>query len=219
MTPIDQLIRSPRLPQFVRELEHILKEERRRRRRFFKEVREDQKAEFINGEVIMHSPVGLEHNEVSMNLVALMRAYVQRNSLGVVGHEKLLISLTRNDYEPDICYFVADKAKKFKRDQNKFPAPDLIVEVLSKSTERFDRSIKFDDYAAHGLSEYWIVDPRKKTIEQFLLAADRYELAVKMHDGVIQSQAIKGFAMPVGAAFNAGENMKALTAMMAELHD
>ncbi len=43
--------------------------------------------------------------------------------------------------------------------QSKFPAPDLIVEVLSESTEANDRGIKFEDYAAHGVVEYWIVDP------------------------------------------------------------
>ncbi|HTW95638.1 MAG TPA: Uma2 family endonuclease [Tepidisphaeraceae bacterium] len=216
MTLIEQMVRSPRLPQYVRELEDILDAERRKRRKFFDEIREDQKAEFINGEVIMHSPVGLKHNAVAIRLLRLISSYVEQNSLGVVGNEKLLVSLTRNDYEPDICYFAPDKAKKFKPDQNKFPAPDLIVEVLSKSTERFDRSIKFDDYAAHGVSEYWIVDPRKKTIEQYLLSGGRYELALKIEDGVIQSRAIKGFEIAARAVFDARENLKALAAIMAK---
>jgi Uma2 family endonuclease len=213
MTLLEQLTHSPRLPQYVRELQDILDAERQKRQRFFEDLHEDQKAEFINGEMIVHSPVGFEHGEVSMNLGALLRAYVQKHSLGVVGHEKFLISLTRNDYEPDICYFAPPKAARIKPNQNKFPAPDLIVEVISKSTERIDRTIKFDDYAAHGVGEYWIVDPRKRTIEQYLLSSGKYELAVKVKDGALRSRAIKSLEIPVRAAFDSRENYKALAAI------
>ena len=40
-----------------------------------------------------------------------------------------------------------------------FPAPDFAVEVLSPSTQKNNRGIKFDDYALHNVSEYWIIDP------------------------------------------------------------
>jgi len=36
---------------------------------------------------------------------------VEKNNLGFIGHEKILIALTRNDYEPDICYFGASKIR------------------------------------------------------------------------------------------------------------
>jgi hypothetical protein len=122
----------------------------------------------------------------------------------------MLISLTRNDYEPDICYFGQAKAAALKPRQMRFPAPDLIVEVISPSTEKIDRTIKFEDYAAHGVDEYWIVDPRKKTIEQYLLATDRYAVAAKSRGGKLKSRAIKGLEIPVRAAFDAGENLRAL---------
>src|SRR4051812_42245508 len=119
------MLHSPRLPQYLRELEDILDDEKERRRKFFEEVREDQKAEFINGKVIVHSPVAIEHNEVSVNLLRLMGTYVDMHQLGGVGHEKLMISLTRNDYEPDIVFFKTAKSREFKAGQMKFPAPDL----------------------------------------------------------------------------------------------
>jgi Uma2 family endonuclease len=208
MTLLEQ--NSPRLPQYVRELEEILEAERERRQRFFEELREDQKAEFINGEVIVQSPVRLEHEDASSNIHVLMKTHVRQHSLGYVGHEKMLISLTRNDYEPDICFWGTAKSRKFKPRQMRFPAPDLIVEVLSQSTERIDRTIKFEDYAAHKVSEYRIVDPRKRTIEQYLLNGTKYELALKVKDGTVRSRAIKGFEMPARAAFDAQENQRAL---------
>ena len=114
----------------------------------------------------------------------------------------MLIVLTRNDYEPDICFFRAEKAANFTPDQSKFPAPDLAVEVLSESTATVDRGIKFEDYAAHGVGEYWIVDPVAETIEQYLLQEGVYRLAVKVKTGTIASAVVTGFEIPVRAVFD-----------------
>ena len=114
-----------------------------------------------------------------------------------------MISLTRNDYEPDICFFKKEKSAKFKEGQKLFPAPDMVVEVLSRSTEKFDRGIKFEDYSFHNMQEYWIIDPRQKTIEKYLLKNKQYELDEKVHNGnIISSTVIKGFSIPARAIFN-----------------
>ena len=139
-----------------------------------------------------------------------MRAFVRQHSLGYVGHEKMLISLTRNDYEPDVCFWGTAKSREFKPRQMKSPAPDLVVEVPSRSTERIDRTIKFEDYPAHNVDEYWIVDPRKRSIEQYLLSGKKYELALKVKDGRIRSRAIKGFEVSARAVFDPQENQRAL---------
>ncbi len=52
-------------------------------------------------------------------------------------------------------------------EQMKYPAPDFIAEILSPSTESVDRITKFEDYAAHGVAEYWLIDPAKKIVEQY----------------------------------------------------
>ena len=163
----------------------------------------------------MHSPVKLEHEKTSTRLCLLLSAYVETNSLGYVSHEKLLISLTRNDYEPDICFFDLTKADKFKPGQMRFPAPNLIVEVLYPSTEQIDRVIKFEDYAAHAVSEYWIVDPHKRAVEQYLLNGDAYKLAFKGRAGTLKCRAIKGLEIPVRAAFDSRENLRALRKILA----
>ena len=68
---------------------------------------EQQKVEFINGEVFMHSPAKIRHTEVIKRLVFLLGIYVDRGELGWVGFEKCLICLTRNDYEPDVLFLRA----------------------------------------------------------------------------------------------------------------
>ncbi|MBL7064197.1 MAG: Uma2 family endonuclease [Anaerolineae bacterium] len=211
---MQQLVRSPRLPVHVRELQSLLQAERARRERFYKEMSEEQKVEFINGEVIVQSPAKLRHTTASRNLLTLLHIYVSKHNLGLVGHEKVLVTLTRNDYEPDIVYFGPEKAQSFTPDQMKFPAPDLVVEILSPSTENNDRGIKFLDYAAHGVAEYWIVDPDAEMVEQYVLEGEIYRLRVKTDTGVIRSLVIEGFAILARAVFDETENIAVLRAML-----
>lgn len=205
-----QLLESPKLNVVFAQLQRVVSEEQARREHFHATLQEDEKSEFINGEVIVQSPVKLRHNLASHNLAMLLSAYVRKHGLGLVGHEKLLIALTRNDYEPDVCFFAADKAGALQPDQMIFPAPDFVAEVLSPSTEAIDRGVKFEDYAAHGVSEYWIIDPDNERVEQYLLESDLYQLAFKADSGVVRSRAVAGFAVPVRAVFDAGENLAVL---------
>src|SRR6185437_7020409 len=127
---IDQLVHSPRLEMYMMRLNSVLADERGRRQRFYDEMDESIKQEFINGEVIVHSPTKWKHGEVREALATLLRTYALNRKVGRVGSEKTLISLTRNDYEPDICFFSVEKASRFKPHQMQFPAPDLAVEIL-----------------------------------------------------------------------------------------
>ncbi len=208
----DRLLRSPRLPFYLRRFQTVLEAERARREQFYEEITEDQKVEFINGEVVVQSPVKLRHSQASDNLFTLLSAYVRRHQLGMVRHEKVLVTLTRNDYEPDICFFKRERAQKFSPEQIKFPAPDFVVEVLSPSTEEIDRGVKFEDYALHGVAEYWIVDPDRETVEQYALreGAEAYELRVKVQDGRLHSVAVEGFSIPVQAIFDNQMHLKTL---------
>jgi Uma2 family endonuclease len=214
-TVLDPLIQSPKLPLYIRRLEAALAEEQLKRARFYDTVREGEKTEFINGEVIMHSPVRLSHNDASFGLAQLVAAHVDPHKLGKVGHEKLMISLSRNDYEPDVCFWSKEKASTFTADQMRFPPPDFVAEVLSDSTERTDRGVKLEDYAAHGIAEYWIIDPEAQTVEQYLLKGDAYTLAIKTTDGTLKSQAIPGFVIPARAIFDPIERQRALRALLA----
>ncbi|MBC8111123.1 MAG: Uma2 family endonuclease [Verrucomicrobia bacterium] len=83
--------------------------------------------------------------------------------------------------------------------------------MLSKSTEKTDRGIKFEDYAAHHVYEYWLIDPKKQFIEQYQLYQGRYEILGKINIfGSIKSITVKGFEIPVKALFDEQENLKTL---------
>jgi Uma2 family endonuclease len=214
-TALTHLAASPKLVLYLREIERMLADEQRNRERFYNTITEQQKAEFINGEMIMHSPVKKMHNDACSLLLNLVANYVRVHQLGFVGFEKILIALTRNDYEPDVCFFGQHKARTFTPDQMKFPAPDFIAEILSPSTEANDRGVKFEDYAAHGVQEYWLLDPQTATIEQYHLVDGAYQLVLKSNNGTVTSIAIAGFVVAVRALFDEQENLRALQALLA----
>jgi Uma2 family endonuclease len=85
----------------------------------------------------------------------LIDTFVGIQELGTVKNEKCLCVFPRNDYEPNIVFFGREKADGLLPDTLKFPVPDLIVEVVSSSTEDRDRGVKFEDYEASDVGEYW----------------------------------------------------------------
>jgi Uma2 family endonuclease len=99
----------------------------------------------------------------------------------------------------------------------RFPAPDLVVEVLSKGTAQWDRGVKFTDYAANGVAEYWIVNPGKQTIEQYILDPDmeEYTLADTFSgQDELASQQVVNFRVPALSFFDEPSNMTALAILL-----
>lgn len=208
---VEQALQMPDAVLFAQKLESALKAERKKRQHFYKIVEENKKMEFINGEIVFQSPVKKQHNSATKLLCLLVQTFVAKHKLGFVGIEKIMVSLTRNDYEPDICFFGNEKAKDFKKNQVQFPAPDFVVEVLSDSTEKTDRETKFQDYAAHGVQEYWIIDAEKEIVEQYFLQDERYELLLKAKDGHIEGIVLIEFKIPIQAIFDEQINLETLT--------
>ena len=214
---IQQIMRDPSAAIIVRRVQDMLDEERDRRHEFYEWVTPDVKAEFINGEIEIHSPVMKRHHDAATALWSLLHHYSLKHDLGYVGIEKLMISLTRNDYEPDICFFKKATADQFTDDQVLFPTPDFVVEILSKSNQKNidrDRKIKFEDYEQHQISEYWIVDPEEQTVDQYQLRNGQYELLLKSKEGQIHCAAVSGFQIPIPAIFDANVNAEVLKTLL-----
>jgi hypothetical protein len=81
-TVLDELYVSPRFPQVLADLQAYMAKERARREKFYAELTEDQKAEFVNGEVIVHSPARVRHLRVRHHLHTLLYEYVEVHQLG-----------------------------------------------------------------------------------------------------------------------------------------
>jgi Uma2 family endonuclease len=213
-TLVEPLRHSPQLVEAVALLSRQIEEERARRNRFYEEMTPEEKIEFIDGEVVLHSPARNRHLDATARLSRLIGTWVSLKGLGTLKIEKCLCVFPRNDYEPDLVFFGKEKATTLVPDTMKFPIPDFIVEVLSESTEARDRGVKFEDYAAHGVGEYWIVDADRETVEQYLLGESGYELRVKSATGTLTSEVIEGLVVPVRALFDEAENLAIIRGWM-----
>jgi len=211
---IEQIKASPLLPEIIQEGQAALLREHALRLKFYNDITPEYKWEFINGEVIMHSPALSRHLMATKRLFRLMDHHCLTQRCGEVHVEKAMTSFPRNDYEPDISFFGMAKASLITPDTLRFPIPDLIVEVLSPSTEVRDRGIKFADYAAHGVREYWIVDPLAETVELHRLVGTEYAPAQRQSDGLLGGDALPGFQISVRAIFDDQENLQALRQLM-----
>jgi Uma2 family endonuclease len=201
MLVFDEILQSPNLREIIDELEAAWADEQKRRHEFWADIDENIKAEFIMGEIIYHSPIYGRHWMASSNLTRRLLPFVYDQDLGKIAYEKVMIRLTRNDYEPDICFWKKERTLDFGKKQSAFPAPDFIIEILSDSTKERDYGIKMTDYALHGVQEYWIVDTDAQTVEQYLLEKGTYQLAQKLKEGKLSSEVINGFVMNVSEIF------------------
>ena len=215
---IREILKSAKSHQHLETIQQALADEAKRRQDFYNWIDETAKAEFIQGKIVIHSPVKDEHWKVSDLLSSIISVYARRKKLGRIGVEKVMVSLTHNDFEPDIVFYKKEKAETFSEGQVLFPTPDFVIEILSKSTARIDRTVKKEDYAAHGVQEYWIIDPVKQVVEQYLLpvTTDTAYFLPKIysiHDE-ITSAVIEGFTIPVSAIFDADSNDTALEKLL-----
>jgi len=128
----EQILERPDAVLQMEKIQTALADEKRRRHEFREWITENVKAEFINGQTVIHSPVKRRHWKVTDLLSRILSVYVSLKKLGAVGTEKVMIALTRNDYEPDLCFFSKEKSDLFEDEQVLFPAPDFVVEILSK---------------------------------------------------------------------------------------
>jgi len=211
---LEQVMQLPTLPEFVAELDTRLAAERERRRQFYAEIPDGAKWEFINGEIVMHSPDMVRHMAVRRNLESLLWNHVNLHTLGTVLAEKGLCVFPRNDFMPDVIFFGPEKAATLQPKQLRLPVPDFASEILSDSTAGRDRGVKFRDYEAHGVAEYWLVDADAETLEQFLLRDGAYALELKSGNGRVRSRAVAGFEMPIRVLFDPVENLAALRTLL-----
>jgi Uma2 family endonuclease len=141
---------------------------------------EDERYEIIDGEAYMMAPPSRIHQEISGNLYYALRDFLNGKTCKVYAAPfsvRLFPAADKSDgtvVEPDITV-VCDPAKLDDRGCN--GPPDLIIEILSPSTARYDRVVKFNIYREAGVREYWIVDPAARDVFTYVLKNGEYMAA------------------------------------------
>lgn len=134
---------------------------------------EERREELIGGKVVMMAPASAEHVYTAGSIYNIFKNYLKGKNC-IPFSDGLLVHLTDDDkFVPDMMV-VCDRSK-IKSD-GVHGAPDLVVEVLSPSTAKDDRTRKKEVYEACGVPEYWLVSPTDKSIEVYLLESGKYTL-------------------------------------------
>ncbi|MCD9020628.1 Uma2 family endonuclease [Cohnella silvisoli] len=106
-----------------------------------------------------------------------------------------------NILQPDILY-IRKGNKEIIRDGYVFGVPDLVVEILSDSTARNDKTIKKATYERFGVREYWLADPVYRLVDQFALIEGEYRLlATWTEEDRLVSSAVPCLAIELSAVF------------------
>ncbi|MEB3219491.1 MAG: Uma2 family endonuclease [Nostocales cyanobacterium 94392] len=130
------------------------------------ELESNVKCEYIDGYAYAMAGANDAHVTVSGNLFALLRSHVRGSGCRVfISDMKARIEQINRYYYPDVMV-TCDERDKENTTEKKFPC--LIVEVLSDSTEAFDRGDKFADYQLlETLQEYVLINVKRQRIECF----------------------------------------------------
>ena len=144
----------------------------------FLELPEDgNRYEILDGELVMTPPPAIRHQVVSSNLNACLREHVIANGLGIVLYAPVAVRLDQTTIaEPDLVFVATDRMSIISK-LSIDAAPNLVVEIVSPSTERRDRTVKAQLYAKLGVDHYWIVDPETCRLEAFERERDAYREA------------------------------------------
>ena len=131
--------------------------------------------EIIGGEKFMAPAANTTHNALSGRLYMFIGTYLDAKDLGYCFTDSADIHFPDGSlFSPDFSVVLKENENILNWGGDIYGAPDMVVEVLSKSTKKRDVTIKKDTYEANGVREYWIVDPWAKSISVYLLRDGKY---------------------------------------------
>lgn len=160
---------------------------------FFEMVGEDDKAELIDGEVVMASPASIEHGLVQAFLLTIMNLFVRHHQLGVVCGEQVAMRLGQNVFIPDVTFVAKAHLDRLQSSLIRGPA-DLAVEIVSPDDPDRNRVRKRAEYARHGVREYWLVDLERRQVTLYRLGSQGdYNPIAPDASGSYRSEVLPGF--------------------------
>jgi Uma2 family endonuclease len=156
--------------------------------------------ELIDGVVVMSPSPSLEHQAVTMEVATQISLHLREHPVGRVFPETdvhLGTGPTGGDlvYRPEVMFVRSQRLGPETREKF-FGAPDLVVEVISKGSRRFDTETKKRDYERFGVHEYWLIDPARNSMTFYRLEGGRF-VELSPTGVTFASQAVPGFVLDV----------------------
>jgi Uma2 family endonuclease len=155
-------------------------------------IGERTRAEWVEGEVSIMSPVSFDHDQIHQWLIRLLGAFVEAHELGLICGSELFVRLQRPQARrmPDLFFVSKSRVTSFREAHFEGP-PELAMEIVSPDEPARDYIEKLGNYESSGVREYWIVDPLIQRVEAHELAKGKYRRILE-RNGALHSKVLKG---------------------------
>lgn len=128
--------------------------------------------EAIDGNLYVTAAPSYRHQRITLKLGFALYRLLDLQGHGQLAYGPVGIEFPETDegVQPDIVFVSKDRLRIVEDDQIR-GAPDLVVEILSPTTAKRDRTIKLKLYERQGVAQYWVVDPDAECVEVWDFAA------------------------------------------------
>ncbi|MEW6745820.1 MAG: Uma2 family endonuclease [Planctomycetota bacterium] len=161
--------------------------------------------ELVKGRVVMEPPAGYPHGELDATLSRLIGNIVADSRLGKVFGSSMGFALPTGDtLSPDVAFVSNQRlADGPAPEEGRFlrTVPDLVVEILSPSTQDRDRTEKRSIYRRSGVREYWIVDPRSREVTIIVHGARGEVEKTFTGEDALSSEVLPQMRLPASSIF------------------
>lgn len=163
----------------------------------------DERYELIDGYLILVASPSERHQWTATRLYRMM-LLAEDLGLGWVYFAPFDVVLTDSDVvQPDLM-FISKEREDIITAANVQGAPDLVVEILSPSTSRLDRTRKRELYERHGVKEMWLVEPEERKIWALLLQDGKLNVVGEYGEGQsFTSDTLGGLTIELDDVFQA----------------
>ena len=162
---------------------------------------DDRRFEIIDGRLFEMPAPEEDHARAVLNLIALLLLEVRSIGARMYTAPFDVFFTGANPVQPDIFIVLSERLHLIKR-RGVEGAPDLVVEVVSPSRSAHDRRIKRPLYARASVKEYWLVNPKTRSIEVLALDGAVYRTHyLAIGEEVVSSLILPGISFPAPAAF------------------
>jgi Uma2 family endonuclease len=166
--------------------------------------RDGNRYEIIEGELFVSCSPGLTHERVALNLILLIGNFLERSPVGEIVANVGVILSNFSGVIPDIIVFLNEQRDTIINNDRLTGPPALIIEILSPGSAniRRDRVSKLNLYAKHDVPEYWIVDPKNKTLDRFVRKGSSLVLQETLqYEDLLTTTTLPGFSCPMASVF------------------
>lgn len=170
----------------------------------------EEQIEIINGEAFVMAVPTRIHQKIIMELSRQLANYLEGKKCEVYPAPFGVRLFEKDGDRPEDVDTVVEPDISVVCDRNKLDkygckgAPDLIIEVLSPSTQRYDQLVKLNLYQRAGVREYWIVDPENRTVRVMVQDGDNifkiYE--VYQHKDIAKVNVLDGCFIELSKVFS-----------------